>query len=130
MEFLRANLWEVKKSTSLRLFGLILALGHVLIFVNWVWDGNLPLALANSKAQVCWPMFENCDFVRALSPSLLKFIYGCYLGFAIFDGAVDVEHAHCRRRMVLYAAHNIHAHHALLSRLQVVFQHYLLSPFV
>jgi hypothetical protein len=86
MEFLRANLWEVKKSTSLRLFGLILALGHVLIFVNWVWDGNLPLALANSKAQVCWPMFENCDFVRALSPSLLKFIYGCYLGFAILTG--------------------------------------------
>ncbi|MEO0335709.1 MAG: hypothetical protein AAF202_04920, partial [Pseudomonadota bacterium] len=86
MEFLRANLWEVKKSTTLRLFGLILALGHIVVFTHWAWEGNLPLALVNSKAQMCWPMLENCDFVRFLSPSLLKFIYGCYLGFAILSG--------------------------------------------
>ncbi|NQZ01065.1 MAG: hypothetical protein HRT45_10415 [Bdellovibrionales bacterium] len=86
MEFLRANLWEVKKSTTLRLFGLILSLGHVLVFLSWAWEGNLPIALMSSKAQMCWPILEDCEFTRVLSVPLLRFVYGCYFGFAILTG--------------------------------------------
>lgn len=86
MEFLKGNLWEIKRSASLRIFGLLMALGHVLVFTYWSLNGKLPVALASSSTPMCWPVLDGCEFVHFLSLPLLNFLFGSYLAFAILTG--------------------------------------------
>lgn len=82
MEFIKSNLWEIKKSSAVSTFGAAVALGHILIFLNWSLKGSLPLQFALDPSPMCWPFFSNCDFWLALPPGLLKFLYGGYVFFA------------------------------------------------
>jgi len=78
MEIIKANLWEIKKSGSLRTLGGLLALFHLLQFYMW-WDaGNLPLKYVQQGLPMCWSLMENCEWMRAFPFGLLSFLFYCY----------------------------------------------------
>lgn len=82
MEFLKANLWEIKKSGSLRTLGGLLSIFHLLLFYTWYDDGKLPLKLVEQGIPMCWSLFETCDWLRAIPFGLLTFIFFAYAVFA------------------------------------------------
>ncbi len=78
MEFIKSNIYEIKKAGSLRTLGGIIALFHVLLFYVW-WDaGNLPLKYVQQDLPMCWSLFENCSWLRSLPLSLLTFFFYAY----------------------------------------------------
>ncbi len=81
MDFFKANLWEIKKSGSLRILGALLALFHVTQFYLW-WDqGHLPLTFAQEDIPICWSMFESCEWLRAIPIGALTSVYYTYGSF-------------------------------------------------
>jgi hypothetical protein len=78
MELLRANLWEIKKSGSLKTLGGLVALFHCLQFYFWYDGGNLPLKYVSQGQPMCWSWFENCGWLRAMPFGLLESIYAAY----------------------------------------------------
>ncbi|MCB0407444.1 MAG: hypothetical protein KDD34_04510 [Bdellovibrionales bacterium] len=91
MEFLKANLWEIKKSSTVRIFGILLSLGHVLTFVHWFLQDKLPIKYASSSTPMCWPIMETCDVFRSVPLSLLKVGFGGYLLFAIIAAVLLIS---------------------------------------
>lgn len=87
MEFIRSNLYEIKKSGSLRTLGGLLALFHLLQWYLW-WDGgNLPLKYVQQGLPMCWSLLENCDWLRSLPFGLLSFIFYAYGVLLAFSAA-------------------------------------------
>jgi hypothetical protein len=82
MEFIRANIWEIKKSGSLRTLGGLLAIFHLLLFYVWLDDGRLPLKLVEQGIPMCWSLLENCEWLRAIPFGLLSFLFYSYAVFA------------------------------------------------
>lgn len=85
MEFIRSNIYEIRKAGSLRTLGAILALLHVLIFAVWLSAGSLPLKYVQQDVPMCWSLFESCDWMRALPLGVLTVIfyaYGVFMGLA------------------------------------------------
>ena len=78
MEFLKSNLWEIKKSSVLQVFGGLLGLAHLLTYIYWYKAGNLPLYYHSNPQPMCWTLFENCDWVKFLSPALMEFTFHAY----------------------------------------------------
>jgi hypothetical protein len=78
MEFIKSNLYEIKKSGSLRTLGGLLALFHLLQFYLWWDEGNLPLKFVAQGLPMCWSMFENCQWLRLIPFGLLTFIFFAY----------------------------------------------------
>lgn len=83
MEFLRANLWEIKKSGSLKTLGGLLALFHCLQFYFWYDGGHLPLKYVQQGQPMCWSWFEDCSWLRSIPFGLLESIYFTYGGLMI-----------------------------------------------
>ncbi len=81
MEYLKNNIWEIKKSGSLKTLGALLALFHVLQFYLWWDDGGLPLKFVKQGLPMCWSLMENCDWLRAIPIEVLT---GLYYGYAVF----------------------------------------------
>jgi hypothetical protein len=75
MEFLKSNLWEIKKSTVLQIFGGLLALAHLLTYLSWLRNGSAPLIYYANPTPMCWNLFENCMWVKLLSPPLMEFAF-------------------------------------------------------
>lgn len=78
MEFLKSNLWEIKKSSVLQIFGGLLALAHLLTYIYWFRSGNLPLYYHANPQPMCWTMVENCEWAKLLSPSLMEVVFHSY----------------------------------------------------
>ncbi len=78
MEFIKANLWEIKKSGSLRTLGGLIGIFHLLLFYVWMEDGRLPLKLVEQGIPMCWSLFESCDWLRAIPIGFLSFVYYAY----------------------------------------------------
>ncbi|MGE0763113.1 MAG: DoxX family protein [Bdellovibrionales bacterium] len=75
MEFLKSNLWEIKKSTALQIFGGLLGIVHTLTYWSWLSAGKLPLQYHANPQPMCWSLFESCDWVKLLSPALMEVIF-------------------------------------------------------
>lgn len=58
MDFIKANLWEIKQSSSLKVLGFILALIHIFTFFNW---SDLGVLSNPHYAPLCWGFFPQCD---------------------------------------------------------------------
>lgn len=87
MEYIRSNIWEIKKSGSLKTLGALLALFHVLQFYLWWDDGDLPLKFVKQSLPMCWSLLENCDWLRSIPPEILGVVYYAYaatMGLAAF----------------------------------------------
>lgn len=85
MEFIRSNIYEIKKAGSLKTMGGILALLHLALFYFWWSAGNLPLKYVQQDLPMCWSMFESCGWLRALPIGFLTFLfyaYGTMMGLA------------------------------------------------
>jgi hypothetical protein len=78
MEFLKSNLWEIRKSSVLQIFGGLLALAHLLTYIYWAKSGNLPLYYHANPQPMCWTMFETCGWVKFLTPALMEFAFHAY----------------------------------------------------
>lgn len=79
MEFLRSNIYEIKKSGSLRTLGGLLGLFHLLQFYLW-WDqNNLPLRFVKQGMPMCYPIFETCDWLRSIPFGFLSFLFYAYV---------------------------------------------------
>src|SRR6185437_3248214 len=86
MEIIKSNLWEIKKSGSLKTLGGLLALAHVLQFCIWSMAGRLPLKLSAQGAPMCWSFMENCGWMH-LPHGLLSAIYYTYPILALLSAA-------------------------------------------
>lgn len=78
MEYLRSNIWEIKKSGSLKTLGALLALFHILQFYLWWDDGDLPLKFIKQGTPMCWSLMENCDWMRAFPIEVFTGLYYTY----------------------------------------------------
>lgn len=87
MEWMRAQLWEIEKSKSLRIFGGLLALTHTLTFVYWQLMGRLPLQFYN-ETPLCWSIFENCMSMRIIPVSVFTFLYYFYFVLSLIVAGV------------------------------------------
>jgi hypothetical protein len=77
MEIFRASIWEIKKSSSLKILGGVLALSHLLQFIFWQTNGQLPLQYMLEPQPMCWPMFESCTWLRIFPIALMRaFLFG------------------------------------------------------
>jgi hypothetical protein len=83
LELIRANLYEIKKSGSLKTLGGLLALFHLAQFYMWWHQGDLPLKFVQQGLPMCWSLFDNCDWLHILPVSVLTVFYWTY---AIFMG--------------------------------------------
>lgn len=88
MEFLKANIWEIKKAGSLRTLGGLLALFHLLQFYLWWQDSNAPLNYIQQGEPMCWALFENCGWMRFLPLGLLTFFFYFYAFSMVIAAAV------------------------------------------
>jgi hypothetical protein len=77
-EFLKSNIYEIKKSGSLRTLGAVLGLFHLLLFYIW-WDqGHLPLKFVKQGVAMCYPIFDNCDWMHILPFGVVSFFFYAY----------------------------------------------------
>lgn len=83
MELLRSNLYEIKKSGSLRTLGGLLALFHLLQFFLWWNQGGLPLKFVQQGLPMCWSLFESCDWLHVVPIGILTFFYWTYAVFMV-----------------------------------------------
>lgn len=81
MEIIKSNIWEIKKSGSLKTLGGLIALFHVMLFASWAKDGNLPIKLAEQGLPMCWSFMENCGWMH-LPIGLMKAVYYSMAGFS------------------------------------------------
>jgi hypothetical protein len=86
-EILKTNIWEIKKSGSLKTLGGLLALFHVLQFYFWSVDGRLPVKLVQQGLPMCWSFMENCGWLH-LPVGLLTVVYFAYIVFVAGAAAV------------------------------------------
>lgn len=88
LELLRSNLYEIKKSGSLKTLGGLLALFHLLQFFLWWKNGNLPLKFVASGQPMCWSLFESCDWLHVVPLGILSVFYWTYGVFMAFAAAI------------------------------------------
>ena len=87
MESIKANLWEIGKSGSLKTLGGVLALFHLLQFYFWSSDGRLPLKLVQQGLPMCWSFMENCGWLH-MPIGVLSPIYYAYAFFMLCAAAI------------------------------------------
>lgn len=87
MEYIRGNIWEIKKSGSLKTLGALLALFHLLQFYLWWDDGDLPLKFVKQGLPMCWSLMENCDWLRSIPIQILTVFY---FGYAVMMGLAAI----------------------------------------
>ena len=85
LEFLRSNLYEIKKAGSLKTLGGLIALFHLLQFYLWWHDGNSPLKYLAAGQPMCGTVFENCHWLHVLPLGLLTFFYYTYAVLSLFS---------------------------------------------
>ncbi|RME16777.1 MAG: hypothetical protein D6797_03835, partial [Bdellovibrio sp.] len=70
MEWIRAQIWEIKNSPSLRYLGVVLFLAHICTYFLWFSSSNHNLPL------LCWPYFKSCStFLELLASPFLTTTY-------------------------------------------------------
>ncbi|MCB9027146.1 MAG: hypothetical protein H6625_12560 [Bdellovibrionaceae bacterium] len=74
MEFFKANLWEIRESSSLRFLGLILNIGQAIFLYAW-WS---KAPLFNGQNPVCWGFLPNCQELVIATPANAKFLLSIY----------------------------------------------------
>jgi hypothetical protein len=89
MEIIKSNLWEIKKSGSLKTLGGLIALGHFLQFCTWSAADRLPLKLSEQGVPMCWSFIENCGWMR-LPTSLLGAIYYAYPALSVLAAVLFI----------------------------------------
>lgn len=87
MEILKSNIYEVKKTGSLKTLGGLLALFHVMLFIYWAHEGALPIKLAAQDQPMCWPFMENCGWMH-LPAGIISVLYYSYAVFAALAALV------------------------------------------
>lgn len=88
MEFLKSNLWEIKKSKVLQIFGAFLGVAHALTYWLWQSSSSNPLTYYNNPQPMCWSLIENCQWVKFLSPSLMGIVFHGYGVLAVMTAVV------------------------------------------
>lgn len=89
LELVKTNVWEIKKSGSLKTLGGLLALFHLLQFYFWSTDGRLPIKLVQQGLPMCWSLMENCGWMH-LPVGLLSVIYYAYFTLMLVAAAVFI----------------------------------------
>jgi len=78
MEYLKSNLYEIKKSGSLQTLGGLLALFHLLQFFLWWSHNSLPVHFVEQGLPMCWSMFEDCGWLNFIPVGALRVIFYSY----------------------------------------------------
>jgi hypothetical protein len=87
MEFLKSNLWEIRKSSALQIFGGLLSFAHLLTYAWWSAQGNLPLLYHGDPNPMCSSLFEDCQWIKFLSGPLMEVAFH---SFGILAGLAGV----------------------------------------
>lgn len=88
VEWFKSNIWEIKKSSTNQLFGAALCVGHILTYIYWTLNNDLPLKYYSEASPMCWTILENCEGLRFLPYGVLSFLYYSYVLIAIVGGAI------------------------------------------
>lgn len=91
MDWLKANLWEIKQSSTLRWFGFLLAISHLITFGSWIYQNHPPLIYYLQTSPMCWSSFENCAAMRVLSHGQFEVLYFLYPFLALLAGLFFVS---------------------------------------
>src|SRR5205809_1036713 len=83
MDIFKSSIWEIKKSTSLKVLGGVLATAHLIQFYFWLNAGELPLQYMLEPQPMCWPFFDSCNILRILPVGLMRILF---YGYGFFAG--------------------------------------------
>ena len=83
MEFFNNNVWEIKKSNSLKFLGGTLALFHLAQFYFWFQEGMAPLKYAQESIPLCRSIFETCQWIRIFPYGVLEGLFYLYAVLAL-----------------------------------------------
>lgn len=84
---------EIRSSGSLRVYGALLALTHVVTFGFWTTGKNLPAMFSQPPSSaVCWPFFEDCWRLRPLPPALVHAVVIGYGALAVIGTLLFFGH--------------------------------------
>lgn len=74
---------EISKSKSLRAYGAMLSLTHILTIYQWYFDKDFAINILERFYPACWPFFESCYKLRPLNSMFLDIYFYTYLAVAI-----------------------------------------------
>jgi hypothetical protein len=74
---------EISKSKSLRAYGAILSLTHILTIYQWYFDKDFALNILERFYPACWPFFESCYKLRPLNSMFLDIYFYTYLAVSL-----------------------------------------------
>lgn len=82
MEWFRAHLWELKQSTSLKIFGSLLSALHIAIYIQWS-QSTSPLSLP-AQEKICWWSGPLCElWQRHLTLEVIQPLLAVYAVFSV-----------------------------------------------
>jgi len=85
MDVFRSQIAEIQADRALRCYGAAMAFLHV-VTVLW-WLDQRVIGFLHSRAEpICWPLFQECERLRALGPAGLAWLLLAYLLAAVGVG--------------------------------------------
>lgn len=82
MRYLKKNISEIESDPVLRVYGVLLALTHLLSFFFWYQSG-IGLLISKTAEPICWPFFEDCYHFRFLGDQGVKNLLWVYAWFSL-----------------------------------------------
>lgn len=78
MNFIKRNIWELERSSSLIFLGALFSAIHVINYFFWVGSASY-LGKSDSSPLLCWDFFSNCTELYIVPPALTGFMLTAYL---------------------------------------------------
>lgn len=79
MEFIKSNIYEIKKSSSLAILGVALSVAQLFQAYVWMTSTNSPLVFSAQTTSMCWPIFSSCNWAHWASPGIISGIFWLYV---------------------------------------------------
>ncbi len=115
--WLRAQAADIAGDRILRAYGVALALLHVVTFVHWYYQSDLPSMMGTGRPPMCWPFWESCIEARVLDDAQWKAILWGFLALSLVTAGAFLRERTARLGYFLLVA-------VSALRLAIVFQDY------
>lgn len=96
MKFIKKNIWEIERSSSLVLYGILFALLNMTLFFFWRSSAGI-VSTPESQPLLCWPFFESCQVIRLIPTALISPLFA----LIIFTNLLAIAFFAVRRGLVV-----------------------------
>ncbi|MEK6553652.1 MAG: hypothetical protein AABZ31_00285 [Bdellovibrionota bacterium] len=78
IKFIKKNIWEIERSNSLLVLGIIFSVLNILVYIFW---RQTPGIVSDNTISplLCWEFFPNCTQIRIIPPGLTQIVFIFFL---------------------------------------------------